>query len=1216
LQRRQGELWHRFAVILLLVLLAAAPAAEAAYSSKLKRYPYLTDVVGTSATVNWATDRSASTAVVRYGKVADGSCTADTEAATRTSISVDSVNEYQWKARFTVEPDTEYCYRVYLGSNEDLLGSDPSPRFTSQLLPGSPAPYRFAVLGDWGSVDTAGENPSQAAILQGIANSGARFALTIGDNLHTSGSQTEYGDLVYSRSRVFAPEFWAVPGRSIPIFPAIGNHGFRDTHHVNFPQDHAVATSGGRYTMETRCCLNGTSSQEDPSSWYAFDAGNARIYVLEAAWPRGNVGTADIYKNDYDHHWTPGSDQYQWLEDDLATNASQLKFAVFHFPMYSDSSAQQSDTFLQGLTSLEGLLSRYGVDVAFTGHAHIYERNVPSAGHGLVNYVTGGGGAHPPISIGSCSDFDAYAIGWSNQGSGGSSCRAPEPTARDQIFHYLLVSVNGTSVTVTPTNQWGETFDPVTYTFPDEAARADLSLQKTDAPDPVAAGETLTYSLTAQNDGPDETTGVTVTDTLPDGASFQSVASSQGSCDETGGVVTCEVGTLENGASATIEIRVVPAGAGTLTNTASVSGTATDPDPGDNSATAETTAEPGVQAADLSVSGSASPDPVGVGQTLSYEFTVRNGGPWPAGAVTLTNTLPPTVDFSSATASQGTCSQLVAGTVSCDLGSLSDGATATVGVDVVPSARGAISSSASVSGDKPDPAPSNNDTTVSTEVVRMLTFMPSADAYVQSDLPNTNFGSSSTLDIDASPVKDTLLKFDVSGVGADAVMSAKLRLFAVNSSSGSSGSGGEFHPLPDTSWSESGVTWDTAPAADPEALAALGPVQAGIWYEVDVTPLVTGDGQRSLRVRSPSSDGADYSSRESADPPQLIVATRAPDEAADLELTKTDSPDPALVGELLTYSLTVANNGPDAATGVTLTDHLPASVTFVSAVASQGSCEEVSGVVDCGLGTLPNGSGASVAVKVRPQSAGSITNEATVGSDLADPDSADNAASAGTTVDPAVGYPRPRGATPFRASLVPAYAACAAPNRVHAAPLEHPSCHPPLPASSHLTVGTPDANGAAANSIGAFRLAVRTNTSPASNDVLVSGSLTDVRCVAAMDACGASNVIGGSDYAGELQATYELRLTDRFSGDGGGTPATVIDTSSPVTMACASTADASTGGVCEVVTSANAVLPGSVRSGDRAVWQIGRVEVLDGGPDGVVSTEPNTLFATQGVFVP
>jgi len=71
-----------------------------------------------------------------------------------------------------------------------------------------------------------------------------------------------------------------------------------------------------------------------------------------------------------------------------------------------------------------------------------------------------------------------------------------------------------------------------------------------------------------------------------------------------------------------------------------------------------------------------------------------------------------------------------------------------------------------------------------------------------------------------------------------------------------------------------------------------------------------------------------------------------------------------------------------------------------------------------------------------------------------------------------------------------------------------------------------------------------------------------------------------------------------------------------VTMACASTADASTGGVCEVVTSANAVLPGSVRSGDRAVWQIGRVGVLDGGPDGVVSTEPNTLFATQGVFIP
>ena len=1214
-QHRHGSLRRGLAASVLLLLLAAIAAAPAgaAYSPKLKRYPYLTDVVGTSATVNWATDRSSSTAVVKYGQVAGASCTADTAAASRTSISVDSVNEYQWTARFAVEPDTEYCYRVYLGSSEDLLGTDTSPRFTSQLLPGSGEPYEFAVFGDWGYVDSADQNPNQAALLARIANSGARFALTAGDNLHTSGSQSDYGDLVYSRSRVFAPDFWAVPGRSIPIFPALGNHGFRDTHLVNFPQQHAVATSGGRYEVETRCCLNGTSSQEDPSSWYAFDAGNARMYVLEAAWPRGNVGSADIYKNDYDYHWTPGSDQYQWLENDLATHASQLKFAVFHFPLYSDSSAQQSDTFLQGLTSLEGLLSRYGVDIAFTGHAHIYERNVPSPGYGLVNYVTGGGGANPPVSIGSCSPFDAYAIGWSNQGSGGSSCRAPTPASREHVFHYLHVAVDGTSVTVTPTNQWGETFDAVTYDFPDEAAEADLRLEQSDSPDPVEAGETLTYSLTAHNDGPDDTASVTVTDTLPGGVSFQSASSSQGSCEETAGVVGCELGTLASGASATVEVRVVPASAGTLTNTASVSGTATDPDPGNNSDTETTTVVAGAQAADLSVSGSGSADPAGVGQTLTYAFTVRNGGPWPTAGVMLTDTLPATVTYSSASASQGTCSQLVAGTVSCSLGSLGVGATATVEIDVVPQARGTISNSATVSGDAPDPAPANNEATVSTEVVRMLTFTPSDDAYVRADEPAANFGSETELQVDASPVKDTLMKFAVSGVGTDTVVSAKLRLFAVNSSSGS---GGEFHPVADTSWSESAVTYETAPAADPDPLGSLGPVSAGTWYEVDVTPLMTGDGPTSLRVTSPSSDGADYSSKEGADPPQLIVATRAPDEAADLELAKSGAPDPVLTQELLTYTLTVRNAGPDEARGVTLTDQLPATVTFDSALATQGICEQEDGVVTCDLGTLANGSEEEVEIKVRPQDAGSITNEATVHSEIADPDPGDDVASTETMVDPMAGYPRPKAASPLQVALVPAQVACTDPDAIHGEPLDHPSCRPPVPVSAHLTVGTPDANGAAANAAGFARLRTRLNAAPDPHEVDIGAAITDVRCAGDGGGCAASNDAGGRDYAGELQVMYELRITDRFSGEGGGTPATVTDTAFPVTMVCAGTAATSIGGTCEVSTTANAVLPGSVQSLYRSIWEIGRVQVFDGGSDGVAETAGNTLFAAQGIFVP
>src|SRR4051812_25276179 len=71
-----------------------------------------------------------------------------------------------------------------------------------------------------------------------------------------------------------------------------------------------------------------------------------------------------------------------------------------------------------------------------------------------------------------------------------------------------------------------------------------------------------------------------------------------------------------------------------------------------------------------------------------------------------------------------------------------------------------------------------------------------------------------------------------------------------------------------------------------------------------------------------------------------------------------------------------------------------------------------------------------------------------------------------------VGFARPRGATPLRASLVPAYQSCGAANRTHGAPLAFPSCNPPTRSSSVLTIGSPDSNGFTANSISSMKLDV------------------------------------------------------------------------------------------------------------------------------------------------
>ncbi|HEY9526959.1 MAG TPA: DNRLRE domain-containing protein, partial [Anaerolineales bacterium] len=173
----------------------------------------------------------------------------------------------------------------------------------------------------------------------------------------------------------------------------------------------------------------------------------------------------------------------------------------------------------------------------------------------------------------------------------------------------------------------------------------------------------------------------------------------------------------------------------------------------------------------------------------------------------------------------------------------------------------------------PTPLPSLTPTSTPTQTASpsTLTFTPAADTYVRSDQPTTNFGASSQLLADGSPVKNIFLKFTVSGVGARTIVNARLRLYCTNSSA----SGGTFYRVADTTWSEGTVNWDTAPVADLNSLATLGVVASGTWYEVDVSSLVQGDGTYSLKLSSTSADGSNYSSKEGTAgfAPQLIVTT-------------------------------------------------------------------------------------------------------------------------------------------------------------------------------------------------------------------------------------------------------------------------------------------------------------------------------------------------------
>ena len=208
------------------------------------------------------------------------------------------------------------------------------------------------------------------------------------------------------------------------------------------------------------------------------------------------------------------------------------------------------------------------------------------------------------------------------------------------------------------------------------------------------------------------------------------------------------------------------------------------------------------------------------------------------------------------------------------------------------------------------------------------------------------------------------------------------------------------------------------------------------------------------------------------------------------------------------------------------------------------------------------------------------------------------------------GYVRPIGATPFRVPLVPTARECTAPTRTHGPPLAFPSCNPVQPGSTHLTVGSGDGSPALARSSGFVRIEVLVGVpgAPEDADVGLRFSLTNVMRVA-----------DRSEYTGQLKASFTARHTDieRFGPLSGQAISTTYDFPFSLVVPCVPTADPLDAATCQVATTFDALQPGAVEETERAMWELGRVEVYDAGPDEDATTDnDNSLFMTQGVFVP
>ncbi len=482
-------------------------------------------------------------------------------------------------------------------------------------------------------------------------------------------------------------------------------------------------------------------------------------------------------------------------------------------------------------------------------------------------------------------------------------------------------------------------------------SEADLSISKSANSDPVSVGQLLEYTITVNNAGPDRAAKVVVTDTLPAEVSFVSASVE---CILLG-EVECNLNNIKVGESKTVIIAVTvnSEGNGAISNTAGVSSNTPESKPGDEQVTISTNVR---RTADLSISKSADPDPVTLGQILTYTITVDNNGPSAATNVIVTDTLPSEVSFNSASAG---CNNT--GVIVCSLGAIPAGGNKSVEILVTVNSEGSgiIANNAVVSSDTPEANPGDESTTITTSIQETT------------DLSISKLANPDPVSVGGVLTYEITVDNKGPSVATNVVVVDNLA---------------------------AGLTFQSASLGcnnpgDVECSLGSIPVDGSktITIAVNVDSAVTGAIENTAFVTS------DTIEANPGDESTTISTNVSP--YADLAISKSDSPDPASGGQVLTYTITVDNLGPFAATDVVVTDILPTQVSFNSA--SAGCTYNVN--VVCSLGSIENGANKSVDIVVLIGSdvEGVFTNQADVSSATTDPNLANNHVEEGTSVNAA-----------------------------------------------------------------------------------------------------------------------------------------------------------------------------------------------------------------------
>ena len=291
------------------------------------REPYVQGVTATSAVVAWMS-KEPGVGVVKYGKAPElGWEEVDRQTGRRHAVAIADL-----------EPGSTYHYRVEGVGESWLRGS-----FRTALA-NEDSGFSFAVVGDSGS-----GGKGQRAVARLLELLKPELILHTGDVVYPDGEERHYN------RRFFEPYRELI--RDVPVFPVLGNHDVRKGNGAAFLENfHPPLGSPG-----------------STKRYYSFDWGDAHFAALDS----------ELYYND---KGSSTERQRVFLERDLISTRQRWKVVFLHRSPYS-SSRHGGDEMVR--YDLEPLFAKYGVDLVFAGHDHVYERTVPIRG---VTYVVSGGG--------------------------------------------------------------------------------------------------------------------------------------------------------------------------------------------------------------------------------------------------------------------------------------------------------------------------------------------------------------------------------------------------------------------------------------------------------------------------------------------------------------------------------------------------------------------------------------------------------------------------------------------------------------------------------------------------------------------------------------------------------------------------------------------------------------------------------------------------------